>query len=275
MSVLKPVAKRANVANAEQQTTLTRTTRSLDLQAAPASLAEEKDHPTSSTQTSESGRKIVVAHPKGHKVRNLSDVWSTVDSQNFLHLSDILTLMDFWVQPSSAEPAGGGFANVFFKQIIAAPHIKQRDATCKMSTDDLLKMLYLNETICWDMKKEDHLSFDAWLNEKSAACVKAKGLDEGSNRAKLCNFIITEDPTFTFYPMEGRFGVFFRKICYHSYKTDKKDGKPKLVNPSMIKCCATRGKFEYVLEARIFPLHREWYTSDLVTDEEVPATQPM
>ena len=271
MSVLKPAAKRPNVVNADPST-LTRTTRSLDLTAvAPTSHAEEKDHPTSSRPSEAS--KSAPTHPKGHKVRQLTDVWKTVDSQNFLHLSDILTLSDFWVQPTDAESAGGSFVTVYWKQIVAAPHIKQRDANCKMSSDDLLKMLYLNDTICAELNQTDHLSYDDWLNDKSAACVKAKGIDEGSDRAKLCHFIMTEDPTFTFYPLEGRFGIFFRKICYHSYKVDDKSGKPKLMNPSMIKCCATRGKFEYILEARIFPLPREWYTSDLVTD--VPETQPM
>ena len=26
----------------------------------------------------------------------------------------------------------------------------------------------------------------------------------------------------------------------------------------MIKCCATKGKFQYILEARIFPLPENW-----------------
>ena len=221
-------------------------------------------------------------HPKGHKVRELSEVWESMDSQDFLHLSDTLTLMDVWVQPSSVEEAKGAFANVTFKEMVAGPHIKHRFATCKMSLDDLTKMLYLNDCIQWDMQNLGHMEYDDWLNEKTAACVKVKGMEVGSNRAKLCNFILTEDRTFTFYPpcLHLRFGIFFRKTCYHSYKAVGET--TKMVNPSMIKCCATKGSFEYILEARIFPLPDEWFdvsnsaaAATAAAAEEFPESQPL
>ena len=198
-----------------------------------------------------------------------------MDQQSFLHLTDTLTLGDVWVQPIGVEPISNAFANVTFRQIVAAPHIKCRDAVCRMSVDDTMKILYLNECIQWEMQGIDRMEYEDWVNEKSAKCVKSKGLEVGSDRAKLCNFIITEDKEFTFYPrfLKGSFGIFFRKICYHSYKTDGKDKSTKLVNPSMIKCSATRGKFEYVLEGRIFPLPEGWFT--VLGDVEVPDSQPL
>lgn len=285
MSVLKPVMKQPRVP-ALNMTKLART--------ASTNLPESavvKDHPTVShpssqlatameTTTTTTPSKVVQtpAHPKGHKVRTLSEVWKNMDSQSFLHLSDTLTLGDVWVIPTSAEPESATIANVTFRQMVAAPHIKRRLCSCKMSTDDLLKILYLNECMQWDLQGITRVDYDAWINEKSALCVKAKGLDEGSNRAKLCNFIMTEDDSFTFYPrfLKGRCGIFFRKICYHSYKSDDmKVYGYKLNNPSMIKCCATRGKFEYVLEARIFPLPEKWFEIDPITSapEEIPDSQ--
>lgn len=259
MSVLKPVKKQARTMN-KNPSTLVRT-ESTDLQA----FVEERDHrtitpPSGTTTAATTETKEYQPHPKGHKVRELSEIWKLMDKQSFLRLTDTLTLDDVWFQPISCEPAPKGpFAILTCKQMVAGPHMKVRECQCRISNDDLIKILYLNEKIQWDLQGFVHLSFEDWLNEKSANCVKAKGLDEGSNRAKLCNFIMCDEHDFTFYPacLRGIFGIFFRKICYHSYKTDNKD-EEKMENPSMIKCCASSGKFEYVLEARMFPLPTNW-----------------
>lgn len=222
-------------------------------------------------------------HPRGHKVRELAEVWKVMDSQDFLHLTDTLTLADVWVQPTAVVTSKGAFATVSFKQMVAGPHIKFRDASCKMSLDDLTKMLYLNDCVQWDLQNMEHLSFDDWMKEKSSICVKAKGMEEGTDRAKLCHFIITADRDFTFYPsfLHGCNGIFFRKICYHSYKNG--EDALKINNPSMMKCKGTKGTFEYIIEARIFPLPEEWFayanpgaTSTVdrsEPSEELPATQ--
>ena len=194
------------------------------------------------------------------------------------HLTDTLTLGDVWVQPTCCVPDRGPIAIVTMKQIVAAPHIKCRDVTTKMSSDDLLRLLYLNMKMQWALQGLTDTEYEEWINEKTAACVKVKGIDESSNRAKLCNYILTEDKDFTFYPafLHNNFGIFFRKVCYHSYKTGKKD-ELKLLNPSMMKCCAARSKFEYVLEARVFMLPDNWFSSQLEKmeddTEEVPESQ--
>lgn len=280
MSLSKPVTKQARIQG--QPAALVRS-ESVDLS---RSIAEERGRRMGSRQTSSTDTpsdQTMTRHPKGHKVRTLDEIWKTMDSQDFLHLADTLVLGDVWVQPIAVEPAKGAFATVTFKQMVAAPHIKHRDANCKMSLEDLTKMLYLNDCIQYDMQNVERMSYDDWLKEKSSLCVKAKGMEEGSNRAKLCHFIITEDRSFTFYPayLHGRFGVFFRKICYHSYKTAGE--QQKLVNPAMIKCCATKGNFEYILEARFFPLPDEWFDSanpaatsmvDRCQPDDLPATLP-
>ena len=224
----------------------------------------------------------VTRHPKGHKVRDLAEVWKVMDSQDFLHLTDTLTLGDVWVQPTAVLSSKGAFATVSFKQMVAGPHIKFRDASCKISLDDLTKMLYLNDCVQWDLQNLSYLSFEDWMKEKSSICVKAKGMEEGSDRAKLCHFIITEDRDFSFYPsfLHACNGIFFRKICYHSYKSG--EDTMKINNPSMIKCKGTKGTFEYIIEARVFPLPDKWFeyanpcatsTVDCSTPSEMPASQ--
>lgn len=281
MSLSKPVTKQPRTQQRMTLSTLQRT-ESVDLESATG---EERNRrmacrPTSSpVPPMDQGTK----HPRGHKVRELAEVWKVMDSQDFLHLTDTLTLGDVWVQPTAVLSSKGAFATVSFKQMVAGPHIKFRDASCKMSLDDLTKMLYLNDCVQWDLQNLTHLSFEDWMKEKSSVCVKAKGMEEGSDRAKLCHFIITEDREFSFYPsfLHGCNGIFFRKICYHSYKNG--GDTLKINNPSMMKCKGTKGTFEYIIEARIFPLPDEWfaYANPGATSavdrsdpsEELPATQ--
>ena len=288
MSGLKPAVKR-NRATMETQSTLER---SKSVALPKESSAEESDHLTASlppTQEMTVDQTKKNLHPKGHKVQNLTEIWNTMDKQDFLRVTDTLTLADVWVQPISCIPVKGDFCKVTLRQVVYAPHIKSRIATCKMSNDDMLKILYLNDKFLGEMQGMDVFTYEDWLNEKSAKCIKAKGRDEVNDSAKLCNFILTEDKEFTFYPCfprGGNLGMFFRKICYHSYKTDAttamtEDKGVKLVNPSMIKCGATaKRKFEYVIEARLFPLPDQWFddVKENVSgegDDEMPESQAL
>lgn len=232
--------------------------------------AVEKNLPTGSQSTSSKlvppNKELMKSgdtprHPKGHKVQVLADVWKTMDKVEYLRLTDTLNLGDVWVQPVSAQPDRGSSAVVTMKELVLAPHIKFRDTTTKLSTDDLLKMLYLADCLICDVQNFTRMSYEDWLNEKSGNCVKQKGIEEGSDQAKLCHYILSDDSTFTFYPayFHARAGIFFRKVCYHSYKNEGE--KSKLNNPAMIKCNAVRGSFEYMIEARIIPLPDEWFIS--------------
>ena len=115
------------------------------------------------------------------------------------------------------------------------------------------------------------------MNEKVASCVKALGVDAGVDKVQFCNFIMQRDPTFTLHPTRD-LAVFVRKICYHSYKTSA--GEKKFDNPLMIKCTATRGKFEYVLEVSTFPLCQNWREivegrMDTEEEEKLPVRHPL
>ena len=228
----------------------------------------EKDHHTVTPQTSSTTSTIKIQsemtteterHPKGHKSRNLDEIWNIMDKQDYLRLTDTLTLNDVWVQPVSVEPQKGSYASVTFKEIVYGSHIKYRTSSHKMSVDDLLNMLYLCDCLHNDMRGFMRLEFGDWLNEKTANCIKNKGIDEGSNRAKLCNYIITEDREFSFYPTitHGSFGMFFRKTCCHTYPSKEEN---KLKNPAVIKCSSTKSSFEYLIEGRLLAIPDEWYT---------------
>lgn len=245
--------------------------------------AEEKDPRTSSQQqttaaTTSEANQSTVSHPKGHKVKELEEVWKAMDAQTYLRLTDTLLLGDVYVQPTAVEVVTGPYVTVTFEQIVIAPNIKKRDnAVAKMYVEDVLKMLYLNDVVQWNLQGINVRDFEGWLAEKTRGFIQANGLKDSSNHSALANFIVAHDPEFSFYPtVLQNCGVFFRKVCYHSYK-DKPlrsgEVKYKFVNPSMIKCSAKGGKFDYVLEARLVILPPSWGQSPVYV-EELPDVPP-
>lgn len=282
MSVLKPAAKQPRLTLAN--TPLTRTDANLHLTStvegergrriatAPTamtpSLSSEEANQTSSAVKAMTANQIV-KHPKGHRVSQLQKIWSTMDSKDFLHLTDTLPLSDVWVQPVHVEESRGAYTSASFREIIAGPNIKQRIAIHRTSTDDILQMLYLCSCLQYDMQNVERPSYEDWVNEMTAACVKEFGLTQGSNGGILCDYIINTFRDFTFYPMvlANRFGIFFRKIGYHSYKPREGEECVKFKNMNMIKCVSPKGKFDYVIEARIFSLPDGWfdYTPSVAT----------
>lgn len=277
MSVLKPVAKnpRISVNPALQNKTV-----ALNEQEMTQFLTEEEKnrriagHPSvGATAAASSSKEKATPHPRGHKPKMIDEIWKTMDSNAFLHLTDSATMLEVWVQPLFCVPERGAFTTVTFKEMIAGRHIKYREASCKMSVVDLMKMLYLNDCLQADMQGVPRTPYDEWVKEKSAACMRAKGLEDVNAPAKLCNFILTEDRDFGFYPafLKGRCGMFFRKIGYHTYKSGRK-GDAKIENPSMVKCKATKGDFEYIIEGRVFPLPDEWFDSLASGQDDANAT---
>ena len=91
-------------------------------------------------------------HPKGHKPRSITEVWRTMDQQAYLRPTDTLTLGDVWIQPTGSIPERGAIAMVSMIQMLHAPHIKYRNTHAKMSTDDLLKVLYLCDSLRFDFQ---------------------------------------------------------------------------------------------------------------------------
>lgn len=273
MSVLRPVAKQARTT---PMSAATRTESVADL-----GYVEEKDHRTTlaldSTVEEKARMERTPPHPRGHKSRRLTDVWAMMDNQPFLHLTDSLTLGDIWVYPTGIEePGNSAYVSCTFREIILAPHIKQRNATTKIPVEDLLRILHLIDCIQCDIQQESRISYDDWLKEKSALCVKAKGMEFGKKPANLASFILSEDKTFRIFPdiFNGTCGIFIRKIAYHSYKGADKN-EDKIENPCMIKSCSAKGKFEYIYEARIIPLPVEWFHKHTEDIGDVPETLPL
>ena len=238
-------------------------TESVDLQT--LSTKEERNPPTGTLPSATEKKKT---HPKGHRVRNLDeDVWKAMDGQTFLHLSDIGNLSDVWVRPVEVEPSTTMYTTVKFQQIVDAPHLKRRYASCKMAIDDLLRMLHLNDCLQRDLQRIERQTFDEWLADKTAAFIKENGVTDATNRSLIANFVITYDREFSFCPTFLKdCSFFFRKISYHSYKT--KSTARKFINPSMVKCRATRGTFEYMIEGRLFPVPNEWWDAETVPDSQ-------
>ena len=237
--------------------------------------------PDSATLTTNAPTPKKPRHPKGHIVRDLEETWESMNGKTeFLNLSDTIKLNDVWVQPMTVLSSKGTVAEVIFQEIVVAPHVKHREHTCKIALDDLARMLYMCDCLQWDIARVERSTFDEWVEAKTNKCVEVKGVDEASDRGKLCNFIMREDSDFTFYPLalNNSCGIFFRKICYHSYPD--KSGAIKLDYPSMMKCEAksTKGSsFEYVLEARLLVLPQNWietvYPDTAMESEEAPASQ--
>lgn len=253
MSALRPTSKQPRL---QGQTAVKRTesvelsTRVTSVGSAPRTVSSQDPVTTSQDPT-----KKTENHPRGHKVKELSDVWKTMDQQTYLRLTDTLLLGDVWVQPKSILDDG----QVVFVEVVFAPNIKFREVTKKISSEDLLQMLYLNDSIQADMDGVPRLEFDVWVSEKTREMIKAHGVDDATNKAKLANFILSEDETFSFYPSccHNTVSMFFRKTCYHSYKHPDNKTNPKIKNPCMVKC-PTRGKFEYIIEARPMVIPYEW-----------------
>lgn len=268
------------------QTQVPRTT-SVGIISPPPGVVESA-HRMGTGSPEEEGETITIRkaprHPKGHKTKDVTEIWKMMDDQKFLRLTDTPSLIDVWVQPKEVKVSKStDYVDVTFRQVILGYHVKSREAKCAMSCDDLLKMFYLTDMFACDANKQPRLEFEDWLNEQTAKYVKAEGEDAPNDHAHLCKYIL-EDSDFDFYPFGEvmPFTILFRKICCHSYFYPPKGHKEpvylKVNNGCLIKCAANE-TFEYALEARIFPLPDEWREIDKkeVWQEKFfspPETQP-
>ena len=197
-------------------------------------------------------------HPLGHRVIKMSEVWKLMDESVYLRLVDSYQLNDVYLQPVGIFPLDDYNANVTFNEIIYGPEISHRFHTCKMSLDDVMKILYLGDSVLADIEGVERQPIEKWLDFMYNKCLEKKGGEVAANRAALCDFILKE--MVDFYPMhlKNRAGIFFRKTTYHNYRSQV-GTSGKLVNPSMIVCQSPNGGFEYVLCAHILPIPEAWY----------------
>lgn len=204
-------------------------------------------------------------HPKGHRTTTLGEIWGLMDD-TFLRNTDTSKLMDVWSYPTAVESSESSnlYVNVEFRQFVVSYHIKERKAVYKMHVEDILKMFYLAAQIELDCASEPRLDYDSWLAEVQYLFSKEKGIEESKSRPKLAEFLMNEGHV-SIHPIPGnpKLHTVFRKVNVHSYKADD----AKFANEFCLKCQVAKGKYEYVIEAKIAALP--------IDSSEVTETQPM
>ena len=223
----------------------------------------ESTHPTTASQTTENQNHN---HPKGHRTAILAEVWGLMDD-TFLRNSDTAKLMDVWCIPTFVQviEKSNLYVNVEFRQFVLATHVKERTVVYKMFVEDLLKMFYLASQIELDCAGEVRMDYDGWLSECKYLFMKEKGSENSESRPKLVEFLLNENHV-PIHPIPGnpKLHTMFRKVNCHSYKAS---ATPKFANEFCAKCKASKGKYEYVIEARIAAVP--------IDTAEVTPTQPM
>ena len=201
------------------------------------------------------------AHPKGHKVQSLSEIWSTMDAQAYLRLTDTWTLWDVWLQPVAIESETPTSVNVKFLEIVYAPHLKQRLATHRVSVDDFVKIFYIKDRMGLHATGKGDISFEDWYDAYKKEYESKNG--EITEPVKMCQFLMQGRDScdltgisWNCIPGMANCEIFIRKSCYHSYKG--REGTGKIENISVVKCKSVKGAFEYILEGRIFVFSQNW-----------------
>lgn len=209
-------------------------------------------------------------HPKGHRVRELKDIWAMMDAGEYLRCTDTYALSDVWIQPVEFTPLNKSSMLVKFKEIVLGTHVKEREAQNKMYCEDILKMFYLADQYENEFGDRMTMTFENWQKSAVSAFVQCRGVDDVSDRAALCKFLF-DTKRVSFFPLccSRNIQLFFRKTSCHSYKQSGMEKKKKK-NLSVIKCVGARGSFEYLWEARIV-----WIESGEDAEDDLPATQPL
>lgn len=227
--------------------------------------AEKTQGTTTVTSPTPESNQNIKLHPKGHRTTTLQEIWGLMDD-TFLRNTDTSKLMDVWSYPVAVEASESSnlYVNVEFRQFVVSYHIKERTVTHKMNVDDVLKMFYLAAQIELDCAAEPRIDFDTWLAESIYLFSKEKGTEKSNSRPKLAEFLMNEGHV-SIHPIPGnpKLHTVFRKVNVHSYKSDA----AKYLNEFCLKCQVAKGKYEYIIEAKIAALP--------VDSAEVPETQKL
>ena len=221
------------------------------------------------------------SHPAGHRVRDLEDVWSSFgNEENFLKMCESGNLSDVWIQLRTIHKTDTYYPTVEVLCAIFGSQVYFNIMKTRMSIADIANLLYLNDCLQCYLQGVPPPTFDDWFTDKTVKYINATGdLDGSVNKSLIYNFVVQDDRDFTFYPrFLHNVGIFFRKTTVHGYKNKGKpietetEGMP---NRSITIEHATRGKFEYEIEGRIFILPDEWWVKVEGLEEDVPASQPI
>lgn len=197
-------------------------------------------------------------HPKGHKVRDLGEVWDQMSMKKgdvvpidpqYLRVTDTLDLGDVWIAITDAKKETDYLLTIDAIQMVTGHHVYQRNMKMKMSNDDFLGFCYLKRRFADVLAGEDPMDYEEWKQKMGEEYQKESG-DESLKSGDVCEFLMKKYPFIV-----DNIGFLCRKICCHSYSNSGVESKDKVHNPTLLKLnVGTRGKFEFELEVRVFPL---------------------
>ena len=200
-------------------------------------------------------------HPNGHKVKNYKEVESALHKTAYLPMSDSALCGDVWFQPHIIQEEDATVLKCIFEELVDTRDLYASLHEYSVSADDLLKMLYLTEMIMNDYYSTPREEYEDWFIGKFTEALKEDRTLDMSNRGAVAARIMK---TFSFEIGKGtHFEVYFQKKCVHEYV----DAPIEKKNYNCIFCKALRGKFEYVIEARIFVIGEDIHPSVLAEGE--------
>lgn len=218
---------------------------------------EEKDHPTTNR------------HPQGHRVKTMDDVTKFARKNKYLPLAEQMNCGDVYYQPIKVEVGGKNVLTVTFEELINGDEIKLSEFAYSIAADDLLKMFYLAErfaNVYYSMETED---YELWfVHQYSELLQDCRNLDISDHGMIAEKLLIKHGRNLFILGKFSMMEVYFQKHCVHEYT-----GQVGIENPNIVKCKSLKGKFEYIIEARVFVLNEKIHDRKL--GDIMGATQPL
>ena len=202
-------------------------------------------------------------HPKGHRVANVEELTRLLDKTSYLALCDTMRFTDVWYQPAAVEvdTLRGTVVATTFRELVNGAHMRMRLVRKDVTTEDLLRMLYLSEVLA----KADTPDFETWVIKCRAHFIEENGAASSSD-AHLVNSMLTSQ-LYSFLPdaFGGRYEIFFRKVTVHSYKDENgRMTRFEEPNPMMIRSIkSAKTGFEYNIEAKLVLVPEGWVYTDI------------
>lgn len=198
-------------------------------------------------------------HPQGHKVKTYEE-WQTAILKNgkgttkYLPLSDTIGCGDTYFQPRSIIETGSTMLTVMFEVLVDADQVYTEMKAYGVSADDLLKMFYLAEKadcVYFNTELEEGDDFELWYNHKFAEYAAANAGADIADRGAVAAYLFAQYPQMFIIGKGSFMEVYFQKHCVHEYIGANRPKK----NPNIVCCPTPGGKFEYVIEMRVFILN--------------------
>lgn len=217
---------------------------------------KKKENESSTSATAEEGKDSPTGsrHPLGHKIKTQEEVEKSIRKGKFLPLSDGLNCGDIYYQPSVVLTGGKNVLSVMFEEFYDGDEVVKNMHEYSVSADDLLKMMYLAEKMQNTYYNMDTEEYDLWFVHKYAALVEEYRSLDMNDHGTIAEKLLMGNKDLFILGKGSFMEVYFQKHCVHKYPGAVSGVK----NPNIILCKAMgRGKFEYIIEARVFVLSEE------------------